>query len=159
MDPAAEGRPRQIQPATFHSTRSTSHILEAKGQEQHHLKGDEDPSPDSCTTAPKLAGGTGVEHHRGEEELEHYSSRRRHLRLVDAAPEHKPQRNIPPAKPSSADDHRRRTDPRPSYSMYIRMALPQASTLSDSISAAREEGGRRNRRRNRRSPTFRLSQL
>ena len=43
-DPAAEGRPRQIQPATFHSTRSTPRILEAKGQEQHHLKGDEDPS-------------------------------------------------------------------------------------------------------------------
>jgi len=66
-DPAVEGRPRQIQPATFHSTRSTSSILEAKGQEQHHQKGDEDPSPDSCTTAPKLAGGTEVEHHRGEE--------------------------------------------------------------------------------------------
>ena len=86
-DPTAEGRPRQIQPATFHST---SRILEAKGQEQHHLKGDEDPSPDSCTIASKLAGGTEVEHHRGEDDLEYYSSRRRRLRLVDAAPEHKP---------------------------------------------------------------------
>jgi len=36
-DPAAEGRPRQIQPTSIHNTHSTSRILEAKGQEQHHL--------------------------------------------------------------------------------------------------------------------------
>ena len=144
MDPSAEGRPRQIQPATIHNIHSTSRILEAKGQEQHHLQGEKDPSPDFCTAAPDLASGTGLEHHRGEKEVEHYSSRRRHLRLVVATPECKPQRNIPPAKPSSANDNCRRANPRPSYSMYIRMAPPRATTLSDASPAATDEGGRRN---------------
>ena len=74
MDPAAEGRPRQIQPATIHNTHSRSRILEVKGKEQYHLQSDEDPSLDSCTAAPNLAGGTGLEHHRGKEEMKHYSS-------------------------------------------------------------------------------------
>ena len=80
--------------------------MNQKGRSNITSKRDEDPSPDSRTAAPNLADGTGVEHHRGEKEVEHYSSRRRRLRLVDAAPERKPQRNIPLAKPSSADDHR-----------------------------------------------------
>jgi hypothetical protein len=74
MTGAAEGRSSQIQPATNHSTCNTSHILETKEQEQHHLTGDANPSPDSYEVAPKLADGGKVKNHRGEEESEHYST-------------------------------------------------------------------------------------